>query len=799
MLALNARNPSGQRKLLVLLVYFPTVLMLVSLAYLGLQILSGERGYMVGESHWSKSQKAAVLSLYRYLESADEDHFIEFKRALIVPEADEVARHELEKSIPDLDLVRRKLIKGNNHPEDVDAMIMLFRRLRHVEFMERVADIWLEAKTPIDELRQLGEAIHVQMPGLAQSRDLRLPTLRKIDALDVRLTRLEHEFSAALNDGYRQTRQLLVYGFLLAAFFLLALGAVISKLLWRRIESISAELQRSEEHLRLAVSGSNDGTWDWDMVSGETYYSPRFKQLLAMPQDQGGYDRAALLEHMHPDDIESTSEAFRKHVRQDVPYDADFRLRGFDGKFHWLHSRGKAIRDASGRLVRMVGSVTDVSERKRLEAELESLAMQDALTGILNRHSFKDALGQALATEGALVNGKLVLIYLDLDQFKIVNDTCGHAAGDQLLCDVSVLLGQRIGENDVIARLGGDEFGVLVNGCTLKSAWEMAESMLNAIHGFQFVHEKRTFWLGVSIGVVILDPGLDTVDAVLAHADRACYLAKEEGRNRIRLYAHSDRDVLQRREEMDWVSRLRNAMAENRLCLYAQPIVALDPAEAGATHQELLLRLIDEDGELVPPMAFIPAAERYGLMPELDRWVIETAFARYAELTAAGHSQESGIWGINLSGLTLGDEDFPSFLQRCFLESGVPFAAICFEVTETAVVGNLRRAGRFIKLMKSMGCRFALDDFGAGASSFSYLKELPVDFIKIDASLVRDLLNNPVDDVMVDAIHRIARAMNIGTIAEGVEDGNMRQRLAEIGVNYAQGYGLGRPAPLESL
>ncbi len=795
---MSTPNPSAKRNALTLLFYIATVLVLVGLAYLGLQILSGERGYMVGESHWSKSQKAAVLSLYRYLGSGDEKHFVEFNRAMIIPEADEVARRELEKSAPDLELVRRKLIEGNNHPEDIDSMIMLFRRMRQVDFMERMANTWLEANGPLTELRQLGEAIHAQMPDLARSTNLRLPILQRLDALDLRLTAHEHDFSSALNDGYRQTRFLLVNGFLIAAIFMVILGTAISRLIWRQIELISAELKRSEEHLRLAVSGSNDGTWDWDMVSGETYYSPRFRQLLGMPEDATGYDRKTFLEHMHPDDIAVMTEAFRKHVREGVGYDTDFRLRGFDGKFHWLHSRGKAIRDANNKPVRMVGSVTDITERKRLEAQLENLASQDSLTGTMNRRSFKETINQSLATHDD-AKGKLVLIYLDLDQFKIVNDTCGHAAGDQLLCDVSVLLGQRIGENDVLARLGGDEFGVLVKGGSLASAWEMADSMLNAIHSFQFVHEKRTFWLGVSIGLVILDPEFDTVDAVLAHADRACYLAKEEGRNRIRLYAPSDRDVLQRREEMDWVSRLRNAMAEDRLRLYSQPIVWLGQAGTGADHRELLLRLIDESGDLIPPMAFIPAAERYGLMPELDRWVIETAFSRYAGLAAAGQIQESGIWAINLSGLSLGDEDFPSFLQRCFLESGVPFEAICFEVTETAAISDLRRAGKFIKLMKSMGCRFALDDFGAGASSFSYLKELPVDFIKIDASLVRDLLTDPIDEVMVDAIHRIARVMKIATIAEGVEDDTMRQRLAEIGVDYAQGYGIGMPAPLEAM
>ena len=795
---MRSRNRYRQDQLLVLCLYAGIVIALCGLAFLGLQILSGERGYMVGESHWSKSQKSAVLNLYRYLESSDEVDFSAFEQAMIVPEAGEVVRQELEKTTPDLSLVRLKLLEGKNHVEDLDAMIMLFRRFRQFSFVDRVANIWLEAKDPLTKLRLLGDTIHAQMPGLAQSRLASVETLRELDRIDGRLTQLENEFSSALNDGYRLTRIVLIYMFLAAAIFVLGLGWGISSLIWRRIDSISAELERSEEHLRLAVSGSDDGTWDWDMLSGETYLSPRFRQLLAIPEAEPALNQDTFIEHLHSDDVAATIAALRKHVAEGAPYDVDFRLRGNDGEFHWFHARGKTVRDASEKPVRMVGSVTDITERKRLEAELEHLARHDALTGVLNRRSFKEALGQALATQDA-ADDNLALIYLDLDQFKIVNDTCGHAAGDQLICDVSVLLGQCIGANDVIARLGGDEFGVLVSGASLNSVWAMADSMLTSIRDFHFVHEKRAFWLSVSIGVVILEPGLDTIDAALAHADHACYLAKEEGRNRVRLYVHSDRDVQQRRDEMDWVSRLRNAIADNRLCLYAQPIVPLGEDNSGTKYQELLLRLIDENGEMVPPMAFIPAAERYGLMPELDRWVIKTAFTRHAALFPATQIQKSEIWGINISGVTLGDDDFPSFLQRCFLDSGVAFGSICFEITETAAISDLRRAGKFIKFMKSMGCRFALDDFGAGASSFSYLKQLPVDFIKIDASLVRDLINDPIDEVMIDAINRIARVMKIGTIAEGVEDEGMRRRLVEIGVDYAQGYWIGRPAPLRSL
>jgi diguanylate cyclase (GGDEF)-like protein len=430
-------------------------------------------------------------------------------------------------------------------------------------------------------------------------------------------------------------------------------------------------------------------------------------------------------------------------------------------------------------------------ERERTAREMEFRAHHDALTGLLNREEFEHRVSAAMrdTTQGC------ALLYLDLDQFRVVNDTCGHAAGDQLLRDVSVLLSSALPDGKTVARLGGDEFAVLLPGHSAGSAQAVAEVLREAIHDFQFVHQGRSFWLSISIGVVVPELGVDTFEAVLADADRACYQAKEEGRNRVRLYAHSDRDIVVRRAEMDWVSRLRSAMAERRLQLYAQPIVSVaDPRVTGA-HLELLLRLVDERGALVQPMAFIPAAERYGLMTAIDRWVVAEAFMRYSELAAAGRISGREIWAINLSGATLGDEEFPAFVKRQFELHQLRFDAICFEVTETAAIGNLARARSFMQEMKALGCRFALDDFGAGASSFSYLQNLPVDYLKIDASFVTDIMGSPVKDAMVRAINQIGHVMNIRTIAEGVESAELLTVLGAIGVDYAQGYAIGRPQP----
>jgi diguanylate cyclase (GGDEF)-like protein len=428
-------------------------------------------------------------------------------------------------------------------------------------------------------------------------------------------------------------------------------------------------------------------------------------------------------------------------------------------------------------------------ERERTAKEMEFRAHHDALTGLLNRDEFEQRVTAALRD----MSRHSALLYLDLDQFRVVNDTCGHAAGDQLLRDVSVLLNSALPEKTIIARLGGDEFAVLLTGHSGKSALAVAETLRDAIHDFQFAHQGRLFWLSVSVGVVFPERGVDTFEMVLADADRACYQAKEEGRNRVRLYAHSDRDIVVRRAEMDWVSRLRSAIDERRLQLYAQPIVSVVDPQVGGAHLELLLRLVDERGALVQPMAFIPAAERYGLMPAIDRWVVEEAFTRYAALAAEGRATGNEIWAINLSGATLGDEEFPAFVKREFAVHQLPFDAICFEVTETAAISNLSHVRKFMSEMKALGCRFALDDFGAGASSFSYLQNLPVDYLKIDASFVTDILSNPVKDAMVLAINQIGHVMNIKTIAEGVESVELLPRLRAIGVDYAQGYAIGIP------
>jgi len=452
------------------------------------------------------------------------------------------------------------------------------------------------------------------------------------------------------------------------------------------------------------------------------------------------------------------------------------------------------IRDRAGQTVGGVLVIQDMSRERQYAARLSNLASHDALTGLLNRREFEQRL-RAIVERREADEGHHAVLYLDLDQFKVVNDTSGHAAGDELLRQIGALLRPRLREGDVLARLGGDEFGVLLPHCPPAPALRIAEALRKAIVDFRFAWSNRAFTIGVSIGLVNLAEGPHTLASVLSAADAACYLAKDNGRNRVQVYRPEDSEVTTRRGEMEWVHRLHRALAEDRLCLYAQPMQAMHGVAGVVLHHELLVRLVDEGNELIPPIEFIPAAERYHLMPSIDRWVIRTAFRVLADKRAAGDGAAmTGTYAINVSGASIGDDQFLDYVRENFARFNIPHSMICFEITETTAVTSLSKAADFIGALRAPGCRFALDDFGVGVSSFTYLKQLPVDYLKIDGSFVRNMLQDPVDAAMVEAIHRIGRVMGKQTIAESVETAAALEALRSVGVDFAQGNAIAPPA-----
>ncbi len=444
------------------------------------------------------------------------------------------------------------------------------------------------------------------------------------------------------------------------------------------------------------------------------------------------------------------------------------------------------------RVDRAERELEELKLRQEYAVKLAYHASHDQLTNLTNRPEFENRLKLALHT-AANQGRQHIVMYLDLDQFKIVNDTCGHAAGDQLLRQVGALLKQQVREGDSLARLGGDEFGVLLENCPMHEAVRIADDLQKCIADFRFVSEGRSFSIGASIGVVHIADGMLTLTDVLGAADAACYMAKEKGRNRVQFYRPHDSEVFLLRGEMEWVSRLQRALQEGRFVLHAQEITSIGDQAPQTDHCELLVRMLDEHNKIVPPMAFIPAAERYNMMPLIDQWVIQDAFAKISSL-----GSKCGTYAINISGTSIGDERFLEFVREQFRRYVMPLRSICFELTETAAIANFDKAARFFGELKSLGCLFSLDDFGAGMSSFGYLKHLPVDFIKIDGSFVKDVAHDPVDHAMVRAINDVGHVMGKKTIGESVDGEMCLAALREIGVDFAQGNWLAAPRPFLS-
>jgi diguanylate cyclase (GGDEF)-like protein/PAS domain S-box-containing protein len=449
------------------------------------------------------------------------------------------------------------------------------------------------------------------------------------------------------------------------------------------------------------------------------------------------------------------------------------------------------IRDRAGNLIGAVMVFHDVSKERRLHRALHYQATHDALTGLINRREFENRLTAAVENARQDAGSRHALLYLDLDQFKLVNDTCGHPAGDQLLKQITGVLQSRVRGGDTLARLGGDEFGILLQSCALDQALRIAESLRQAIRDFRFIWPDGALEVGVSIGIVEITGETPTVANVMSAADVACYSAKDLGRNRVQLYKPCD--VPERHREMHWVSKLARACDESRFELYYQPIVPIVATahENEREHFELMLRLRDESGALVTPAEFIPAAERYNVMPSIDRWVVRQALDRVVH--RAGSGIKPFTIAVNLSGTSLNDERFLEYLigelGNCDLVPG----AVCFEITETAAIANLSNVVHFMRELKTRGCHFALDDFGSGLSSFMYLKTLPVDYLKIDGQFVENVTRDRVDRSMVEAISQVGKTMGIRTIAERVESSEVLAELGRLGIGYAQGFYIAEP------
>jgi diguanylate cyclase (GGDEF)-like protein/PAS domain S-box-containing protein len=555
-------------------------------------------------------------------------------------------------------------------------------------------------------------------------------------------------------------------------------------------------LFREKESAQITLQSIGDGVVTTDADARVQYLNPVAEELtgwklddaVTMPIDEifRGFHEETCEPVENPVSVSMRRSRSIKSVRPTL-------LIRRDGNELYIESTAAPIRDAQGIVTGGVLVFHDVSEARELNNKLSFHASHDTLTHLVNRPEFEKRLERALKSAKAEETSYAVL-HLDLDQFKIVNDACGHSAGDEMLRQLSALLKSKIRWRDTLARLGGDEFGVLLESCTLEEAMRTAEALREAVNEHRFIWDDRTFRLGVSVGVVPVIAINEDVAALVSAADSACSAAKEAGRNRVYAYEETDIDLMKRRKEMQWAARITNALDENRFELFRQTIEPLQPGMDMGAHYELLLRMKDEAGNLISPELFIAAAERYGITPSIDRWVIAQAF-RWL-VSEADERERLSLCSINLSGQSLTDEKFLPFVIDQFQMSGINAKQICFEITETAAIASYSQANRFIHALKELGCMFALDDFGTGLSSFGYLKHFPVDFLKIDGSFVKEILHDPIDREMVRSINEIGHLTGKQTIAEFAENDEIITMLRGMGVDYAQGYGIAVPKPV---
>lgn len=560
------------------------------------------------------------------------------------------------------------------------------------------------------------------------------------------------------------------------------------------VESKNKSLLELKNNYQALYDNNPTMVFDLDL-KGQILSVNRFgaKQLGLSVDDLHG---TSIFIFTHPEDLSICRDFLQQCI--DYPlqvHKQEKRIICHNGSIIWVRETARLVH-TKHQHNHLLLVCEDITETRRLADKIAYQASHDELTGLTNRRQF-DVYVQNLVNQAQRdKDSSHVMCYLDLDQFKVVNDTCGHLAGDELLRQLGDLLKQHIRKTDILARLGGDEFGILMAHCSAEQALITGDKLRNVIADFQFGWENRSFSVSVSIGIAPINHTSGNAVDILKEADAACYAAKEKGRNRVHIFSATDDELAERQGEMQWVEKIRRGIEENRFQIYGQLIVPTDGQDEGL-HFETLIRYQDEHGNIIPPGAFLPAAERYNLAPSLDRWIISKLF-EYLK-TTPGFIDRLELCSVNLSGLSLSDETMLDFIAAQFKKWRIPTHKICFEITETAAISNLSYAKQFIAALRKKGCLFSLDDFGSGLSSFAYLKNLPVDFVKIDGLFVKDILEDKIDLTMVKSINEVGQVMNKKTIAEFVENQDIFALLKELGVNYAQGYGIAKPVPLRDL
>ncbi|HEY1891579.1 MAG TPA: EAL domain-containing protein [Steroidobacteraceae bacterium] len=564
------------------------------------------------------------------------------------------------------------------------------------------------------------------------------------------------------------------------------------------VEALRVKTESDSTAYLLALNSLTEAVIATDAEGHITFLNPAAERLTATAADQAaGKTLEEVVGLVDETDRRLLSDPVRQALTSGAPVTLGRRallISRADAGERSIELSATPMRTAPGEQV--IGAVVllhDVSEQRGLARQMSYQATHDALTGLVNRREFERRLEEAIES-GHRGDGQHVLCYLDLDRFKVVNDTSGHLAGDSMLREVAKLLRDAVRDSDTVGRLGGDEFGMLLVGCPLEKARQIADDVCRAVGDHRFVWRDQIFNIGVSVGLVEISRESGTIEELLTAADSACYVAKKQGSGRVAVYSARDEALARHTGEIQWLQKLQSALKESRFQLYYQPIVPAYGTDGGGPAMEVLVRLREEDGNHVAPADFVKAAERYRLMGLVDRWVVQTTLAALGR--GAIPIQSNRCVAINVSGQTLADSQFLEFVVECLDSTGVLPVQVCFEISETAVVANLEHARRFVGVLHGMGCQFALDDFGSGVGSFSNLKNLPMDYLKIDGSFIRNLARDSVNQAMVTAMIKLARTLNFKVIAEQVEDSAALDAARRIGVDFVQGYAIARPLPL---
>jgi len=774
--------------------FIAVVLFQALLGCISLYMLSAVRGYVAGESLWSKGQKDAIYYLHLYVDTRNPADFEKYQQAMSVPQGGHRLRIALDQSPPDLNAAREGILQGGNSAQDVPSIIWFYRNFHNFSYMRTAIEKWGVGDEYLIELDNLAQDIHRIVSANQASPADEERWEKAISQINEGVTPAAKAFSDALGEGSRFILQLLIITNVTTALGLIVLALMRTHKVLAQSREFAEALQVEKERAQITLESIGDGVISTDVNGAITYMNPAAEQLTHWKSGQAqGVPLAALFKLLDENALDDGFRLIDRILSGQLGNNSEHSklIQRVDGSTVSVALVGAPILHA-GKVSGAVLVLHDMTRERQYIANLSWQATHDALTGLANRREFEYRLELVLQNL-ARQQGRHALMFLDLDQFKLVNDTCGHAAGDELLRHICALLHSGLREGDTLARLGGDEFGILLENCPADAAEKIAEGLRQTVQSLHFAWKGRPFLNTISIGLVHIHQAPQTLEASMRAADMACYMAKEKGRNRVQVYHADDSELSLRFGEMAWVQRLHVALEDNLFCLYSQEIAPLGRTEEDGGHIEILLRLRDGSTDLILPDSFIPAAERYGLMTSIDRWVVENVFKIISQCPAPRAGQSMAMCAINLSGSTIGDEEFLAFLHEQFECYGVAPGRICFEITETSAIANLGSAIRFINELKGLGCHFSLDDFCAGMSSFAYLKHLPVDFLKIDGSFVRDMLDDPINRAMVEVINHIGHVMGKQTIAEFVESPQIEQALIEIGVDYAQGYIVERP------